>query len=62
MGKIRKHEASTFIASGRNKKINQANRFMKKSETKISVKLGDILDSNRANAWDYLCGKYGLNM
>lgn len=31
---------------------------MKKSEVKISVKFGDILDSGR---WTDVCNKYGLN-
>lgn len=32
---------------------------MIKSEVKIPVKLGDILDAGR---WDEVCDKYGLNV
>lgn len=31
---------------------------MKKSEIKISVKLGDVLESG---SWDDMCEKYGIN-
>ena len=34
---------------------------MKKSEIKIDVKLGDVLDAPLINAWDKMCEKYGIN-
>ena len=34
---------------------------MKKSEIKVSVKLGDISRANYINAWDNFCDKYGYN-
>ena len=34
---------------------------MKKSDVKISVKIGEISDCPLLGSWDYICDKYGLN-
>lgn len=34
---------------------------MKKSEVKIKVKLGSVLDAPLIGAWDDMCEKYGIN-
>lgn len=34
---------------------------MKRSEVKIVVTFGEILDSNYINAWDHFCDHYGYN-
>jgi len=34
---------------------------MKRSEIKIQVKFGDVLNAPLVNAWDKMCNKYGIN-
>jgi hypothetical protein len=34
---------------------------MKRSEIKVTVKLGDVLDAPYINAWGQMCEKYGIN-
>lgn len=34
---------------------------MDKSNTKIDVPLGEILNASLLGAWDYICNKYGLH-
>lgn len=34
---------------------------MKKSEIKISVKLGDVLNAPYWKSWEHMCNKYGIN-
>jgi hypothetical protein len=34
---------------------------MKRSEVKVIVKLGDVLDAPYINAWEQMCEKYGIN-
>ncbi len=34
---------------------------MKRSEIKVRVKLGDVLDAPYINAWEQMCEKYGIN-
>lgn len=34
---------------------------MKRSEVKVIVKLGDVLDAPLINAWQKMCEKYGIN-
>lgn len=34
---------------------------MKRSEIKVIVKLGDVLDAPYMNAWEQMCEKYGIN-
>lgn len=34
---------------------------MKRSEIKVTVKLGDVLDAPYINAWEQMCEKYEIN-
>lgn len=34
---------------------------MKRSEIKVTVKLGDVLNAPLINAWEKMCEKYGIN-
>ena len=34
---------------------------MKRSEIKVTVKLGDVLEAPYMNAWVLMCEKYGIN-
>jgi hypothetical protein len=34
---------------------------MKRSEIKVKVKLGDVLEAPRVGAWGKMCEKYGIN-
>lgn len=34
---------------------------MKTSETKVTVKLRDVLDAPLISAWERMCKKYGIN-
>lgn len=34
---------------------------MKRSEIKVTVKLGDVLNAPYINAWEQMCEKYGIN-
>lgn len=34
---------------------------MKRSEIKVTVKLGDVLNAPLMNAWEKMCEKYGIN-
>lgn len=34
---------------------------MKRSEIKVTVKLGDVLDAPSMSAWESMCEKYGIN-
>ena len=34
---------------------------MKRSEIKVTVKLGDVLDAPYWKAWEEMCEKYGIN-
>ncbi len=34
---------------------------MKRNEIKVTVKLGDVLNAPLFDAWDDMCGKYGIN-
>jgi len=34
---------------------------MKRSEIKVIVKLGDVLNAPYINAWEQMCKKYGIN-
>lgn len=34
---------------------------MKRSEVKVTVTLGEILNAPYMSAWEEMCGKYGIN-
>lgn len=34
---------------------------MKRTEIKVKVKLGDVLDAPLMSAWERMCKKYGIN-
>jgi hypothetical protein len=35
--------------------------ILKKSEIKVTLKLGDVLNASNNNAWFQMCEKYGVN-
>lgn len=41
--------------------VSKFNFFMKQSEIKVTIKLGDVLDAPLLGAWEQMCDKYDIN-